>query len=170
MAANGLATFFASNPAWVDELGYGVNGSLGLNLSIPKVNASVTFNLAKGSIIDTGTATPGLYFRGEASDNLFQGTRLASYMKYIRPTTTFTVDGAAQPVAGLLNATFMTTYDFFTFSASATATVNGTGLFTSAAAFSATTNGTLSFLGGSQITYTGFVQPWATSSSTARVM
>jgi hypothetical protein len=157
LAAGNLVVMFANDPNLVDDVAYAVNGSLGLKLSAPDFDASATFNLAQGTFIDTGTATPNLYFRGQASDNLFQGTALENYMSFIRPTTTFVVDGLIQPVANQFTATFTTTYAFFGFNATGTAAVSGSGVFTSSDSFSATTNGGLTFLGGQLVSYTGVV-------------
>ena len=157
VAAGNLGLLFANNPPLIDELAYGDNGTWALSLGIPGVDASASFQLAQASGVDTGTANPSLYFRGQATDNLFQGTRLESYMSYVRPTTTFTLDGSAQPVAGTFNSTFTTNYSYFTFNATSTTFVSGTGLFTSALTLTGTTSGSLSFLGATPVTYKGVV-------------
>ncbi|MGE3822258.1 MAG: hypothetical protein AB7I30_22820, partial [Isosphaeraceae bacterium] len=130
-AVGQLGAAFAGNPALFHNLAVGANASVGVNASVffpqaATLGGNVTLTLAKASAIFTGTASPELYFRGEASDNLVRGTVLEPYMRYVRPTRTYIVDGAAS--AGFFNASYTTEYAFFGASATLSTNVLGTGL------------------------------------------
>lgn len=156
-----LLPVFAGLPqALIVNLGFAVNGKAGLTLSAEPfgIPASVTFTLAKGTYIATGTTTPKVFFRGEMTDNVLAGTFLAPYMKFVRPVQTIILDGAASP--GMLMASFEAKYEFFGFEATATHMLVGTNLnVPGMGKLTTTVSAKVSLFGAANVMFTGQIKP-----------
>lgn len=153
----GLPAVVATNPALAADVAFGVNGSVGLTVNTVNNLLSITVSPAQGTLIDTGTTSPNVYFRGLATNGFASGNLLQNFTSFLSPNQTFILDGAYLSATSTLSASYMAQYSYFGFSANSTTTFTGTNLLTPAATFSATSNGTLSFLGGSIVSYTGSI-------------
>ena len=157
LATNSLPALLVSNPSLLDELAYAENGKLGLTLSPESNIAFVTLNLAKGTIIDTGTSSPEIDFAGIATNNFATGTFLQNYTSFLSPNQTFTLDGYAMPVQGNFGATYTASYSMYGTTASITTSFTATGLVSGTPTYAATLGGSLQFLGGSSVNVTGSI-------------
>ena len=152
-----LPTLLASNPALLDEIGAAVNGKLGLTISPESNLAYVTVNVAQATVIDSGTSNPEIDFKGLATNNFATGTPVASFVSFLQPTQTFTLDGYAVPAVGDFGATFTAQYAYFGLTSTLTSSFMVTGINTGTPTFLGTASGSLAFYGGSMLTVTGMI-------------
>jgi hypothetical protein len=155
LATNTLPILLATNPSLLAEFSFAVNGKEGLTISTPGFPASATFTITQGTLIDTGTTSPELDFRGLTTNNFATGTPFANFNSYIQPTANFITDGYAVP--GLLSATYTAQFNYFGSTAMLTTTIMVANFATSSPSFSATATGMLTLAGGSTSSVTGTV-------------
>ena len=110
LVTGGLPGVVATNPALAADVALGVNGSVGLTVNTVNNFLTITVSPAQGTLIDTGTTSPNVYFRGLATNGLASGNFLQNFTSFLSPNQTFILDGAYLSATATLSASFMAQY------------------------------------------------------------